>query len=86
LFIGQSAIDVSATAVAGFADLQVLASVIGDNKFLFGSEPTSIDAGVYGFLANIYFYKIDTPLRKFVASHPNLIRHCDAVHAAVIKN
>jgi glutathione S-transferase len=58
----------------------------GDNKFLFGSEPTSIDAGVYGFLANIYFYKIDTPLRKFVASHPNLIRHCDAVHAAVIKN
>jgi hypothetical protein len=55
LFIGQSAIDVSATAVAGFADLQVLASVIGDNKFLFGSEPTSIDAGVYGFLANIYF-------------------------------
>jgi hypothetical protein len=29
------------------------------------SEPISIDAGVYGFVANIYFYKIDTPLRKF---------------------
>jgi glutathione S-transferase len=27
----------------GLADLRVLASVIGDNKFLFGSEPTSID-------------------------------------------
>ena len=39
-----------------------------------------------GFVANIYFYKIDTPLRKFFASHTNLIRHCNAVHTHVIKN
>jgi hypothetical protein len=26
-------------------------------------------------VANIYFYKIDTPLRKFLASHPNLVGH-----------
>jgi hypothetical protein len=70
----------------GLPDLQILASVIGDNRFLFDSEPTSIDAGVYGFVANIYFYKIDTPLRKFFASHTNLIRHCNAVHTHVIKN
>ena len=70
----------------GLADLEVLASVIGDKRFLFGSEPTSIDAGVYGFLANIYFYQIDTPLRKFVALHPNLVGHCETVHTAVTKN
>ena len=39
-----------------------------------------------GFVANIYFYKIDTPLRKFFASHANFIRHCNAVHTHVIKN
>jgi len=38
----------------GLADLQILASVIGDNRFLFDSEPTSIDAGVYGFVANLF--------------------------------
>jgi len=70
----------------GLADLQILASMIGDNRFLFDSEPTSIDAGVYGFVANIYFYKIDTPLRKFFASRANFIRHCNAVHTHVIKN
>ena len=59
--------------------------MIGDNRFLFDSEPTSIDAGVYGFVANIYFYKIDTPLRKFFASRANFIRHCNAVHTHVVK-
>jgi hypothetical protein len=59
----------------GLADLQILASVIGDNRFLFDSEPTSIDAGVYGFVANIYFYKIDTPHEVFRITckfHPTL--------------
>ena len=30
-----------------------------------------------------YFYEIDTPLRTFVASHPNLVRHCNSIYAAV---
>jgi hypothetical protein len=47
------------------------------------ASPTSTDAGVYGFIANIYYYNIETPLRAFVASQPNLVRHCKAIHAAV---
>ncbi len=35
--------------------------------------------------ANIYFYDIDTPLKRFVVSQPNLVRHCEAIHAAVSK-
>ena len=46
-------------------------------------HPSSADAGVYGFLANIFFYTIDTPLREFVRTHHNLVRHCEAIHAAV---
>jgi len=67
----------------GLADLKVLADLIGEGGFMFGPNPTSIDAGIYGFVANIYFYEIDTPLRSFVTSHPNLVRHCRAIHGAV---
>jgi glutathione S-transferase len=67
----------------GIADLQVLANLIPAEGFLHGPKPTSIDAGIYGFVANIYFYDIETPLKQFVAAHPNLVRHCEAIHAAV---
>jgi glutathione S-transferase len=67
----------------GVSDLQALANLLPDRGFLFGAQPTSIDAGIYGFLANIYFYKIDTPLKTFVLSRPNLVRHCNAIHDAV---
>jgi hypothetical protein len=50
---------------------------------LHGPKPTSIDAGIYGFIAHIYFYDIDTRLKQFVASHSNLVRHCTAIHAAI---
>jgi glutathione S-transferase len=67
----------------GISDLQALADLVPDRGFLFGTQPNSIDAGIYGFVANIYFYKIDTPLKKFFSSQPNLVRHCNSMHDAV---
>jgi len=29
------------------------------------------------------FYDIDTPLKRFVVAHDNIVRHCNAIHAAV---
>ena len=49
-----------------------------------GGKPTSIDAGIYGFIANIYFYEIETPLRQFVVAHDNIVRHCRAIHDSVM--
>jgi glutathione S-transferase len=69
----------------GLADLRVLADLIPANGYAHGANPTSIDAGIYGFIANIYFYDIETPLKEFVASHQNLVRHCRAIHEAVMK-
>jgi glutathione S-transferase len=68
----------------GLADLDVLAHLLPETGYLHGPKPTSIDAGIYGFIANIYFYPIDTPLKQFVAAHGNLMRHCEAIHAAVM--
>ena len=67
----------------GLADLSVLADLIPPHGYIHGEKPTSIDAGVYGFIANIYFYAIDTPLKEFVVAHPNIMRHCRAIHEAV---
>jgi hypothetical protein len=50
---------------------------------LHGPQPTSVDASIYGFIANIYFYPIETPLKQFVTSQDNLVRHCTIIHAAI---
>jgi glutathione S-transferase len=65
----------------GLADLAVLANLVPAQGFVFGSAPTSIDAAIYGFVANILFYPIATPLKEFVDAHPGLTRHCRAIHA-----
>jgi len=67
----------------GLADLGALAEMLPEHGFLFGPKPTSADAGVYGFIANIYFFKIDTPLRLFLDRHKNLVRHCEEIHSMV---
>ena len=67
----------------GIADLRVLAHLIPREGYLHGERPNSIDAGLYGFIANIYFYDIATPLKEFVAAHDNIVRHCTAIHAAI---
>jgi len=68
----------------GLADLGVLADLVPEGGYVHGAAPSSIDAGIYGFVANIHFYAIDTPLKRFVASRPNLVRHCTAIHEKVM--
>jgi len=67
----------------GLADLKVLANLIPTTGFVHRPKPTSIDAGIYGFIANIYFYDIETPLKKFVDANADLVRHCRAIHDMV---
>ena len=67
----------------GLADLQVLADLIPAGGYVHGEKPTSIDAGIYGFIANIHFFPIPTPLKAFVTAHPNLVRYCEAIHALI---
>jgi glutathione S-transferase len=81
--IGRYAPD--AAYARGLADLEVLANMIPSNGSVFGPQPTTIDAGIYGFIANIYFYEIGTPLKRFVASRQNLVRHCTAIHELIMR-
>ncbi|HUC64494.1 MAG TPA: glutathione S-transferase C-terminal domain-containing protein [Stellaceae bacterium] len=64
----------------GLADLEVLASLIPAQGFVFGPAPCSLDAALYGFIANIHFFEIDTPLRRLIATRADLVAHCRSIH------
>ena len=82
-FQGIGRFEPDAAYARGLADLGVLGDLIPPRAYVHGPRPTSVDAAIYGFIANIWFYDIDTPLKRFVADHPNLADHCEAIHAAV---
>jgi glutathione S-transferase len=67
----------------GLADLGVLGDLVPAQGYVHGDTPSSIDANIYGFIANIHFYDIDTPLKRFVDGHDTLVRHCRDIHAMV---
>ena len=80
---GIGRFDPDAAMARGLADLGAIAELVPESGFVHGEKPSSIDAAIYGFVANIYFYDIDTPLKRFVVDHDNIVRHCKSIHAAV---
>jgi glutathione S-transferase len=82
-FQGIGRYEPEAAYARGLADLGVLADLVPANGYVHGANPTSIDAAIYGFVANIYFFDIDTPLKRFVSSRQNLVRHCLTIHERV---
>lgn len=75
--------DPEAVYARGVADLAALADLVPAAGYIFGSKPRSCDAVIYGFLANILFYEIETPLKAFLISQSNLVAYCQAVGAAL---
>lgn len=84
-FQGIGRYEPDAAYARGLADLALLADLVPASGYLHGANPTSIDAGIYGFIANIHFYDIDTPLKQFVCSRQNLVRHCLTIHERVMR-
>ncbi|WP_027800102.1 glutathione S-transferase family protein [Paraburkholderia dilworthii] len=79
--IGRS--ELEAIYARGIEDLRVVADTVGDTGYVFGRDPATVDAAIYGFVANIYFYEIDTPLKQYVLSRPALVHHCEAIHERI---
>lgn len=84
-FQGIGRFEPEAAYARGLADLNALDDIVSTGSYVHGSEPSSVDAGIYGFLANIYFYDIETPLKQMLSSRPNLVRHCLAIHERVMR-
>ncbi len=65
----------------GCADVDAVAQVLGDKPFLLGDAPTSYDATMYGFIANVLAFPKTSPISKRGQSHANLVAYVDRMNA-----
>src|ERR1700730_14288653 len=54
------------------ADINALASLLGDKAFLMGAKPCGADATVFAFVASFLTPVFDTQIRAAAERHPNL--------------
>lgn len=65
----------------GKADLDALSELLGDQQYLLGDRPSSIDACLLGFLGVSLYVSGDNPLFGYGASLDNLMRYCERMRA-----
>lgn len=60
----------------GKDDLAAICDFLDTKEFFFGDKPSSIDATLYAFLANIIYVPIESPLKEYAMSLDNLVKYC----------
>ena len=60
----------------GLQDLAAIETLLGDQEFMLGAAPTSLDATAYGFLANLIDTDFDNPLNHRARATPSLVAYC----------
>lgn len=63
-------------------DVEALAAVLGDRDWWLSDRPTLLDATAFGMFGAILSSPVDTPLRRAVRDHPNLVAHVARVREA----
>ncbi|MDP2305624.1 MAG: glutathione S-transferase family protein [Pseudomonadota bacterium] len=63
------------------ADFDAVATILGDNVYLLGERPSSVDATVYAFTHSILAFPRETPISSHVRTHPALVAYVDRFHA-----
>ncbi|MEZ4295931.1 MAG: glutathione S-transferase family protein [Polyangiaceae bacterium] len=63
----------------GMGDMQAVSDYLGDKPFFMGNEPTTVDATLYAYLANILCVPIESKVRDHGRSLGNLVRYCERV-------
>ena len=53
--------------------------ILGDNEFIFGNTIHTLDASCYGFLANIFYFDIKTPLKEYIENESSLQKYIERV-------
>lgn len=61
----------------GKADLDALATLLGDQPYMMGTRPTSIDATAFGFLTTTINVPIESPVKDHALSKENLVGYCN---------
>lgn len=57
-------------------DLATLATILGDNTYLLGDQPSTVDCIGFGVLAQMTLIQQQSPWPALVADYPNLRQYC----------
>lgn len=66
---------------AGVADIDALSFALGDDHFFGGDSPATVDAVVYGAVANLLWGPFPGPFQAAVSERKNLVAWVERVHA-----
>lgn len=61
----------------GARDVNAVADFLADKPYLMGTQPCTLDATGYAFLANLLWAPIDSPIRDAARARPNLQAYCE---------
>ena len=67
------------------ADLDALVVFLGDKKFIHGDSPTTIDAILYGFMANLMWTPWDSAFKSYALTKLTLVSHLERMHEIFVK-
>jgi glutathione S-transferase len=70
----------------GAIDIAALSAILGEKPYFKGYSPGLVDASVYGFLANVLFAPLRSPLLEAVRKYPNLVAYGDRMRQSVWPN
>jgi glutathione S-transferase len=70
-------------AAAGAADLSAIATILGTRDFAVADRPTSYDATLYAFLANILLAPLENGLKDVARGHANLVAYVARVRGTL---
>lgn len=65
----------------GMRDITALATFLADKPYFMGSEPCSLDATGYAFLANLVWPPIESPLKQHALKYPQLVAYCERMRS-----
>jgi glutathione S-transferase len=59
----------------GNEDTDAVAALLGDQPYMLGDQPTSVDASVFALTSGMLMHPADNPLKARMASHANLVAY-----------
>jgi glutathione S-transferase len=65
----------------GMRDITALAEFLADKPYFMGTEPCSLDATAYAFLANLVWPPIESPLKQHALKYPQLVAYCERMRS-----
>jgi len=63
----------------GIQDLEAVTAPLQTQPYMLGDRVSSLDATTFGFLAQIYYPPLDTPLKTWFSERTWLIDYCDKI-------